>query len=339
MEPHCLLTSVTRISDLGERPFEVRPLPREEWATGDYVVGEVETTWSGRQVELSNGRVIEVAEGDLLLGAFGRRHATLEATGDWREIGEDGRMEALTAGGLLGRCTSRSAVLAPLSRLSYRGHVVAEGRKCRMADHVEPVEPADFGVPTLLLVGTSMSAGKTTAARTAIRLLKREGVRVVGAKLAGAGRYRDILSMGDAGADEIFDFVDAGLPSTVVPEEEYLPAVRNLLSRMAAVRADVAVVEVGASPLEPYNGEVAIRELGDAVRCSILCASDPYAVLGVMRAYGAEPDLVTGPATNTLAGVELAERLTGLRALDIRRREALPELADLLREKLLGLPV
>ena len=56
---------------------------------------------------------------------------------------------------------------------------------------------------------------------------------MVGAKLTGAGRYRDILAMQDAGADHIFDFVDAGLPSTVVPESEYRPALRNLLSRMA----------------------------------------------------------------------------------------------------------
>ncbi len=61
---------------------------------------------------------------------------------------------------------------------------------------------------------------------------------VVGAKLTGAGRYRDILAMQDTGADYIFDFVDAGLPSTVVPEREYLDALRNLLSRMAAVEAD-----------------------------------------------------------------------------------------------------
>ena len=44
---------------------------------------------------------------------------------------------------------------------------------------------------------------------------------VIGTKLTGAGRYRDILAMQDAGADYIFDFVDAGLPSTVVSEREY----------------------------------------------------------------------------------------------------------------------
>ena len=34
--------------------------------------------------------------------------------------------------------------------------------------------------------------------------------------------------MQDAGADYIFDFVDAGLPSTVVSEKEYRRALRSL---------------------------------------------------------------------------------------------------------------
>jgi hypothetical protein len=40
----------------------------------------------------------------------------------------------------------------------------------------------------------------------------------------------------------------------VVPEKEYRKILRLLLSRIAAADADVLVAEVGASPLEPYNG-------------------------------------------------------------------------------------
>jgi uncharacterized NAD-dependent epimerase/dehydratase family protein len=70
-----------------------------------------------------------------------------------------------------------------------------------MRDYV-PVAPAHgFALPTVLMVGTSMSAGKTTTARVVVRLLGEAGLSVVGAKLTGAGRYRDILSMQDAGAD------------------------------------------------------------------------------------------------------------------------------------------
>ncbi|MFW6088210.1 MAG: hypothetical protein ACODAB_00565 [Gemmatimonadota bacterium] len=329
-----MLGSLCRISDLADEPFSVAPLDRDEWATGDYVVGEVTDILSGRVVELTSGRMIEVAEGDLVVGAFGVRHATLEATGRWEAIEDDGRMHLLTGAGLLGRCTSLSSVLPPLPALRYRGHVQRGERKLRMADFVAHVPDRSFETPTILVVGSSMSAGKTTAARILIRQLKKLGLDVVGAKITGAGRYRDILTMRDAGADAIFDFVDAGLPSTVCPEAEYSRALEAMLSRIGGVEADVAVIEVGASPLEPYNGAVAVAALEEWVRLTLLCASDPYAVVGVVEAYGLHPDLVTGIATNTRAGVELIERLTDLPALNVRDKAALPELMRLLGARL-----
>lgn len=327
--------SMTRISDLAEVPYETNALPRSDWATGDYVLVEVLTRSSERTVELTTGRMIELAEGDLVVGALGRRYATLEATGSWEAVEEDGRMEILTGGGLLGRCTSHSMLLAPLPQVVYVAHLTREGTKVRMKDFVEePESHARYDIPTILIIGTSMSAGKTSAGRVIVRRLKALGQRVLAAKVTGAGRSRDMLSMFDAGADEVMDFVDVGLPSTVHPEEEYREALRILLARMAATAADVAVVEVGASPLEPYNGEAAVSMLEDAVRMTVLCASDPYAVVGVKEAFGTEPDLVTGITSNTRAGVELVEELTGIRCLNVRDKDALPALTDLLRDRL-----
>jgi len=328
--------SVARISDLSERAFDVEPLRREDWGTGDYVSVEILSDASGQRIELENGRMIEVAEGDLVVGALGRRSATLEATGSWEAVEEDGRMSVLTSGGLLGRCTSRSMVLPPLTAVRYRGHVTLDAEPARMRDFVEPFPPRAYEVPTVLLVGTSMSAGKTTAARIVIRQLEGAGRKVVAAKLTGAGRYRDVLSMKDAGAEAIFDFVDVGLPSTVCPEETYRPALEELLARIAATEADVAVIEAGASPLEPYNGAAAVAAIRQAVRCTILAASDPYAVVGVISAFGMEPDLVTGVATNTIAGIRLTEKLSGVPALNVRDRDSLPDLRALLRRALYG---
>jgi hypothetical protein len=156
-----------------------------------------------------------------------------------------------------------------------------------------------------------MSAGKTTAAKRIIRHLKGLDLNIVGTKLTGAGRYRDVLSMWDAGADDIYDFVDVGLPTTTVDPEEYRLRLRQLLCLVAARSPDIVVAEAGASPLEPYNGEIVLEELSDHVRCTVLCASDPYAVSGVIAGFGYEPDVVAGIATNTTASVELIRRLTG----------------------------
>lgn len=330
-----IFASLTRISDLHQAKIEIKKIDRSRWATGDYVLGEV---WGGPsqlyRVELSNGRMMPVAEGDLVVGAFGKRAATLESTGDWKAIEDDGEMVALTGAGLFGKCISHSSLLPKMLQLIYRGHVLVDGEKVGMSDYVSTVAEREFTTPSILLIGSSMSAGKTTAARVFIRLLKRLGMNVIGAKVTGAGRYRDILSMYDAGADHIFDFVDQGLPSTICDEDVFRREMRQLLSKMAAVGADVAVIEAGASPLEPYNGEAAFDVMRKNVRVTVLSASDPYAVLGVNEAFGHHTDLVTGLATNTKAGIGLIEKLSGMRAIDVLDKRSLPDLEAFLRKRL-----
>jgi hypothetical protein len=325
------LSSVTRIADLAEQPFAVSALERADWATGDYIVGRVTGRPSALyKIELRNGRMVDVLDGDLVVGALGDRAATLEGVGSWEAIGSDGAFHALTGAGLFGLATSTSLLLPTLMSLQYMGHVERDGRPVRMADFVPPVADLPLKAPVILLVGTSMSAGKTTAGRMIIHELKKHGLRIAGAKFTGAARYRDILTYQDAGADAIVDFVDAGLPSTVVPKKTFKQALRYLISRVAALEPDVLVVEAGASPLEPYNGEAAIDALHKQVRMVCLSASDPYSVVGVQTAFGLMPDLITGPATNTTAGVELVEKLTGIQAMNLMDPSALPELRQLL---------
>ena len=109
---------------------------------------------------------------------------------------------------------------------------------------------------------------------------------------------------------------------------------RAMLSLILEARPDVLVAEAGASPLEPYNGEAAVRALSNNVCCTVLCASDPYAVLGVQAAFQLEPDLITGPAANTKAGIELVSKLTGREALNLLQEKSLPRLWELLRTRL-----
>ena len=330
--------SLTRISNLPEVSFCPALLPKAQWNTGDYVVGEANHPRGLSTIELANGRMIEVAEGDLIIGALGQRCATLEAVGDWRAIADDLQMEALTSAGLFGKVTSKSAFLPALLSLTYRGHVMVNDAKVAMRDFVAPRPRLSFTSPVVLIVGTSMSAGKTMTARLAIRLLKETGLKVIGAKLTGAGRYRDILSMKDAGADLIFDFVDVGLPSTVGPAEEYREALSRLLTMIAEAGADVLVAEAGASPLEPYNGATAIAEIEPNVRCMILCASDPYAVAGVISAFRKRPDLVAGAAANTEAGIALVQKLSDIKALDLLDKDSIPDLRAILKRALTGSP-
>jgi hypothetical protein len=148
----------------------------------------------------------------------------------------------------------------------------------------------------------------------------------------------------EAGADNAIDFIDAGYCSTVMPPDEFrevaLPTMLGLLSEL---EADCIVAELGASPLEPYNGiEVLKMLLGSDVRpqklITVLCATDAYAAFGLctaLRAKGLkfEPDVVCGMATNNSAGIALVEELTGLPALNLE--SSIEELQTMLKKRLL----
>ncbi len=324
-------SSLVRIAPFESDILPAEALPRTAWETGDYVVVEIdEPPREASRIEITNGRMVHVARGDRIVGALGEREATLEATGTWREVEADGQMHVLTSAGLMGLLTSQSPYRPMPMSVRYRGHVVRNGDKVTMADFAVSADPQPFHVPTVLMTGTSMSSGKTTGARVIIRQFKKAGLTVLGAKLTGAGRYRDILSMGDAGADWTYDFVDAGLPSTVCPTEAYRPRIDALLARMAAHEPDVAVIEIGSSPLEPYNGQAAIDALGDSVQCTALAASDPYAAYGVKEGFQMDPDFVCGIAANTHAGIRLIQRLCGVDAINLVEPASIPALNRML---------
>lgn len=334
MTEKLFLTSLTRISPMASRAPGIEQRPRSTWKTGDYVVIELTEAVRAQNVELAGGRMAEAYAGARIVGALGERAATLESVGSWRAVDDDGAVNMLTAAGLIGRITSRGALMPPAIPARYLGHATVDGKPVAMQDFAPAPSDAPFEIPVVLIIGTSMSSGKTLAGRVIIRLLKDRGLRVVGAKLTGAARYRDVVSWGDAGADAVFDFVDGGLPSTIVAEDDYRRALGVVLDCVAAERPDIVVAEAGASPFEPYNGMVVLEELSDVIGFTLLAASDPYAVSGVMAAFDNRPDVVSGVAASTSAGIDLIGKLTGLPAVNILRHEDNLRLDSLLAAKL-----
>jgi hypothetical protein len=351
---HYVFGSLTRISDLSTgEPFDVKPISKKLWGTGDYVVGKYvnnnnhsnslgkgENKWVE---ESGTGRRRPLYEDDLVVGAFGVRKATLEAVGDWHYLKEEEeeeeeeiRMQDICGSAMFGKQTSQSTRQPMSPTYIYQGHVMRHNQKVTMNDFVsgeipESVlkNPIQLNCPIILVFGSSMSCGKTIAAGTIIPLLKHDlGYKnIVGVKLTGAGFYHDIQSMMDAGAHDAYDFVDVGLPSTVMDDpEEYRHHLRKLLYFIQEQQPDCIVAEVGGSLCEPYNGWVVLD--GEVTPdILVLCASDPYAVLGLQvalhkqRGIDIQPHVVTGMTASTSAGIDMVYQLTGLTALNLSSSE------------------
>jgi len=63
----------------------------------------------------------------------------------------------------------------------------------------------------------------------------------------------------------------------------------------------------------------------------LICASDPYAVCGLVDAFDMKPDLVAGGAANTSAGIDLVKKLTGIECLNLLERDAAEKLKTMLK--------
>ena len=66
----------------------------------------------------------------------------------------------------------------------------------------------------------------------------------------------------------------------------------------------------------------------------MLCASDPYAAVGVAQAFGIEATFIAGRATCTDAGAALTEKLTGRPALNLLDDADWPRLEEVLNARL-----
>jgi hypothetical protein len=218
-----------------------------------------------------------------------------------------------------------------------------------MKDFVPPdhiVQPIDHppDTPTILVIGTSMSCGKSCTARVIIRTLKEMGIKeLVAAKLTGAGYFNDILGFSDAGADTILDFVDVGLPSTLITKEEYRQSLHKMFGLIASRHPEVIVIEAGASPVESYNGQLVLEAYYNHPNLMIiLCANDAYAVLGAtqyMKPFNLSPSFVSGVIANTRAGRDLVLSMTGFPASGLNDDKSVEDFTIMLKEVLPSLHV
>lgn len=343
--------SLTRIADLQTVPFTIEEAPRSIWATGDYIVGRYVGKGAEANLELADGSSYPLKLNDLVVGALGDRQATYEIVGTWQLIDEASHpvMEMICGSGIFGIETSRCSKHPPSPRFIYEGHCFRHDKKVRMKDFVTEENTREMpDSKMILLVGSSMSSGKTFTGSSIIDIIKRDfGVqKVAAAKFTGAGYNHDIRQFKEAGADFVCDFVDVGCPSTAMPPEEYremvLPAILTLLAEQ---NADVIVGEVGASPFEKYNGVEVLKTLlvsdtRPAHVYLVLCASDAYGIVGLRQALvgeGLTTDIlgVSGMAACNTAAADLVKRVSGLQAFNLKDPVSVTDLRVLLKKCLL----
>lgn len=277
---------------------------------------------SYNRLELTNGRLAKLNQGDLIVGALGARRALKGFVGDVpQELTIGDELNLLNLGGVLGRCTGFHHEMGPPIRAEYMGAVYRDGKTLNMADDALPsIEHLGHmrGIPVVAVAGSCMHSGKTRAATELVRRFTSRGYRVAGGKLSGVACLKDSLEMRDNGAVKTLCFVDLGLPSTVgVPD---LGAVaRTIIGHLGSSPVDVVVVELGDGILGGYHVGAILED--EAVRGNlaslVYCASDFVGTWGgieLLKQKSLAPDVISGSVTDSRMGVDYIRQSFGLPA-------------------------
>lgn len=287
---------------------------------GDLVLARIERIGKHAALEQTDSRRSTLFVGDEVIVAYGARYAPDQFLA---ELPHDlGPCHLAAGGGVAGRVVSRHGGCSAPTELQPLGLVLdAHGDRLNLTRFSLPVGSAHGPRPlTLLSLGTSMNAGKTTAAAHLIKGLVRAGLRVGASKLTGTGSGNDPNLLRDAGAALVLDFTDAGHPSTfglALPElHSILDAVQ---AQMSAQRVDVLVAEV-ADGLLQRETEMLLRspQLRQRIDGCLFSAGEAMGAIAGTQWLSAQhlPVLgLAGTMTRSPLAVAEAQQATGLRAL------------------------
>ncbi len=292
----------------------------------DVLVAEVEQIDHHRRIELHSARNSTLYAGDLVGLAFGFRYATRQYQG----IVPDDLSEChmLSVGGVCGRVVGKAPMMGEPTRLRPVGYLVDEvGRRVNLRDYARGPTIAPR-TTTILVVGSSMDSGKTTAACSIIHGLARSGRRVCAGKITGTGSAKDILLMQDAGAFQTLAFTDVGHASTAeTTPDEVIELARTIQTNLAALAPDYIVLEI-ADGIVQRETKMLLEHFArhGGIDHLVYCCCDTLGVpMGVERLaqLGLPVAVVSGMVTiSPLAGRE-AQTVTDVPVLSI---------TDLIRE-------
>lgn len=211
---------------------------------GDLLLARITEIGHHGRSERIDGRRARLFTGDEVILAYGNRYAPdqFEAI-----VPQDlGPCHMVAAGGIAGQALSWHQRIIGPTCIEPVGLVTdRNGNVLNLRDYAVPGQLAEQQVPSVVIVGTSMNAGKTTSAAHIIHGLNKADFRVGAMKVTGTGAGNDLWLMQDAGAEAALDFSDAGFPTTFKIElESLMDIVDRLSSALIARGCNAIVVEI-----------------------------------------------------------------------------------------------
>ncbi|MCA9192934.1 MAG: hypothetical protein KDB03_14255 [Planctomycetales bacterium] len=247
--------------------------------SNDVMVGRVVDLGRHTSIELSCGRKAEIYLGDILVGAFGNRYATNQYEGVVPSQLQ--HYHVLSQGAVFGQVISACGSMSDPTVIEPLGYINdGNGQPLNLTQFGITPCPNSRRIPTLLVLGSSMDAGKTTTAAALVRGLSLAGWRVHAGKLTGTGCAKDINKMRDAGAQKVLDFTSCGYVSTASTTIDELDSISSrLIDHLSIGSPDVLVLEIADGIIQTETDKLARKLVAEKkVDGAILAIHDVLSV-------------------------------------------------------------
>ncbi|MEK7282915.1 MAG: DUF1611 domain-containing protein [Acidobacteriota bacterium] len=289
---------------------------------GRLVLARVTMIGRHKEIEGMDGRKQTLFPDDVIAGALAYRYATDQFEGHPIASGATGHLLAI--GGACGLVVSKNERMVDPTCLEWVG-TLADGQGEALNLRRFALKPRrTAGAPrprTVLVVGASMNAGKTTTAAQIIRSLSGQGRRVAAAKITGTACRKDPGIMEDAGAVRVLDFTYGGHPSTAhLAAGDLLALASDLRAALLEERPEFIVYEIADGIFQRETRllleDPAFRETIDVVLYA--APESPSCESGVrwLRQWGYTVGAVAGPVANSRLGMEEVREATGVPCLN-----------------------
>ncbi len=286
---------------------------------GDLILAQVDSLGQHARVQLASGRPSNIFPGDMIVLACGARYAPDQFEG-FAEIDPEGA-DLLAGGGCLGRMVARNELIKPATRMLPLGRLLdADGQPVNLDRFALPAIPCDDEIPVIVVLGTAMNSGKTTATAQLALGLRRAGYKVAALKGTGTGAFGDFNEYSDTGAHWVADFTDAGMVTTYrEPLERVKTGLACLLGHAAEQGCDLAVMEIADGLFQRETGAlVADPWFRQRMAGLIFACGDAVAAAGgvaELARHGLRPDALTGIISCSPMAAAEALAATGVQVL------------------------
>ena len=198
---------------------------------GDLVYGRVLQIGQHSDLENRSGRIHSVTKGSKAVFVFGNRYAP-----DYYEgvVPDEytSEVDLLARSGVIGTVKNRSQLVKDATKVKVLGYICDDDGTVLNTRNYCLVNPKELDKKPnrsklILVVGSSMNAGKSAAAAACCWALSSMGHDVRASKITGTASLKDILKMQDSGASVVNDFTHFGYPSTYLLDEDELLKIFN----------------------------------------------------------------------------------------------------------------